>query len=202
MSLQKLGTKARQEQIAQAALDVIAAGGLRKLSMATVARRVGLVPSALYRHFKSKAEVLAAAVDLIQMRTQKALDDICEQSPDCAARLKLLLAYHLTISPENEAMERIVFSDAAFSGQLVAKKRVAQVISGYLDRLTGIIRQGQRDGAIRPDAKPATLAIMFVGLFRPLDVLRRVTDDKFDATRHAERAWHIFKDAISTRADG
>jgi len=143
MSFHKLGTDIRQEQITQAAVDVIAAGGLQELSMVTVARRVGLVPSALYRHFKSKAEVLAAVIGLVQTRVHKALDDICEQSSDCATRLKLLLAYHLTVSPENEAMERIVFSDTAFSGRLMAKESVLRCISSYLDRLANIIEQGR-----------------------------------------------------------
>lgn len=66
MATEKLNTQVRKEQIAQAALELVAAGGLMKLSVAAVARRVGLVPSALYRHFKGKDEVLDAALGLIQ----------------------------------------------------------------------------------------------------------------------------------------
>ncbi len=54
MAREKLDTEIRQEQIAQAALSLIASRGIKGLSVAAVARRVGLVPSGIYRHFKGK----------------------------------------------------------------------------------------------------------------------------------------------------
>ena len=46
----------RRQQIAEAALTLVADRGLNRLSVAAVVRRVGLVPSGIYRHFKSKEE--------------------------------------------------------------------------------------------------------------------------------------------------
>ena len=54
MALEKLNSEVRQEQYVQAALGLVAADGLKNLSVARVARRMGLVPSALYRHFPGK----------------------------------------------------------------------------------------------------------------------------------------------------
>ena len=68
MAAEKLKTTIRKEQIVEAALEVIAAQGVRGLSVSRVARRVGLVPSAIYRHFKGKQEVLDAVVSLIERR--------------------------------------------------------------------------------------------------------------------------------------
>ena len=45
IAAKKLGTEIRQEQIAEAALELVASQGVRRLSVAAVARRVGLVPS-------------------------------------------------------------------------------------------------------------------------------------------------------------
>jgi len=60
-----LDTQVRQEQITQAALNLISANGLKGLSVAGVAKRIGLVPSAIYRHFNSKDQIIDATVDLI-----------------------------------------------------------------------------------------------------------------------------------------
>ena len=68
MAEEKLDTQIRREQIAEAALSLVADQGLRRLSVAAVARRVGLVPSGIYRHFKSKDEILAAVLDRIEAR--------------------------------------------------------------------------------------------------------------------------------------
>src|SRR4030066_1931766 len=58
----RVETTVRRDQIARAALALIASRGTHALSVAAVARRVGLVPSAIYRHFRSKDEVLDAAI--------------------------------------------------------------------------------------------------------------------------------------------
>ncbi|HEY6572448.1 MAG TPA: helix-turn-helix domain-containing protein, partial [Candidatus Eisenbacteria bacterium] len=62
MRTRKLATEVRRDQIAAAALQIIAAHGVRGLSLAAVARRVGLVPSAIYRHFAGKDEILDATL--------------------------------------------------------------------------------------------------------------------------------------------
>ncbi len=68
MSEEKLDTQIRREQIAEAALQLVASQGLRRLSVAAVARRVGLVPSGIYRHFRSKDEILSAVLERIEQR--------------------------------------------------------------------------------------------------------------------------------------
>jgi len=46
----KTKTEIRQEQIAQAALRLIAKHRYHQLSVASLAKEVGVVPSAIYRH--------------------------------------------------------------------------------------------------------------------------------------------------------
>jgi len=65
VAAEKLDTKTRQDQIAEAALEMLGTHGVGELSMADIARRVGLVPSAIYRHFRGKDEVLDAVLELI-----------------------------------------------------------------------------------------------------------------------------------------
>ena len=66
MATEKLDTQVRREQIVQAALSLIGTHGLRRLSVASLARRIGLVPSALYRHFKGKDDVIEAVLQHIR----------------------------------------------------------------------------------------------------------------------------------------
>ena len=68
MAEEKLDTQVRRQQIAEAALELVANRGLRGLSVAAVARRVGLVPSGIYRHFKNKGEILDAVLDRVEAR--------------------------------------------------------------------------------------------------------------------------------------
>jgi AcrR family transcriptional regulator len=71
MSTSKFPTQIRRDQIARAALELIASEGMKKFNVSGLAHRVGFTPSAIYHHFKGKDEILDAVLDLLQ-RTQEA----------------------------------------------------------------------------------------------------------------------------------
>ena len=58
MGTEKIQTQIRKDQIVRAVLDLISRHGLKALNVAAVAAEIGLVPSALYRHFKGKEEMV------------------------------------------------------------------------------------------------------------------------------------------------
>ncbi len=106
MRARKLNTQIRKEQIARAALDLIGRGGLQGLSIAAIARRVGLVPSAIYRHFKSKGHVLDAIPDLFREALLGNVRVVREASSDALEHLRQLLAQHVRLIRENRGIPR------------------------------------------------------------------------------------------------
>lgn len=198
MSEEKLDTEIRREQIAEAVLSFVAAHGVSRLSMAQVARRVGLVPSGIYRHFKNKDEMILAALDRIEARLQANIRAAAEENPDPVEQLRGLLIRHVRVIREGRAVPRIIFSDDAHSGHPGRKQRVQQILGAYLGRIAELVRQGQEEGKIRPELDPPTAALMLIGIVVPAGILWHVTDGKFDVTKHAERAWQIYHRAIAT----
>jgi AcrR family transcriptional regulator len=57
MRATKAKTAIRQEQIARAALKLLALKGWQSVSLAAIAKEVGVVTSAVYRHFAGKEEL-------------------------------------------------------------------------------------------------------------------------------------------------
>jgi AcrR family transcriptional regulator len=192
MALEKLNSEVRQEQFAQAALGLVAAGGLKSLSVARVARRVGLVPSALYRHYPGKDALLEAVISQIGERLQTNVAKVLEQTPDPLERLRQLLMAHVRVIRENEGILRIIFSDELHNGRPELKEQVWKMVSGYLKRVAEIIARGQKDGQIRPDLDPDTVSAMFLGLIQPAAILWHLSGGKFDVTRHVQKAWPAF----------
>lgn len=66
---------------AQAALDVIDESGLEKLSLAQVAKKLGVQPPSLYYHFKNKSELLqeVARVMLVRVPPMPKRDESYEE---------------------------------------------------------------------------------------------------------------------------
>ena len=77
---------------AEAALHLVAEAGLRGLTVDALAARLGATKGSFYWHFKSRDELLAAALDRWEQRataeTIKGLDAV----PDARRRLQLMLA--------------------------------------------------------------------------------------------------------------
>jgi AcrR family transcriptional regulator len=195
----KLHSEIRQEQIAHAALAVVAERGLRQLNIASVAERVGVVPSALYRHFKGKDAIVDTVLALVRERLLENVRMVTVAVADPLEQLRLLLARHVQFIVDNEAVPRIVFSQEIYEGRAGRRRAMFRAIQGYLDRVADIVRRGQEQGRIRQDLDPATVAVMFLGLIQPAAILWQMSGGEFDVKRHAERAWQVFVDAIRTR---
>jgi AcrR family transcriptional regulator len=197
MADEKLDTLVRQEQIAEAALSLVASHGVRRLSMAAVARRVGLVPSGIYRHFKSKDEMLAAVLDLIERRLLANVQAARDDSENALERLHGVFIRHIRFIREGRAIPQIIFSDDMHSGSPQRKGRVGQIVAAYLGQIRRCVEEGQQQGSIRGELDPDTVALMFLGTIAPAGVLWHLTDGGFDVTRHAARVWPMFQNAIA-----
>ena len=199
MSAEKLDTKIRQDQIIRAAMDLIAAHGLKGLSMAGLARRIGLVPSAIYRHFRSKDDLIDAMLDFIRAGLLDIVASSRHDTEDAEACLRVLLTRHITFIRENHVAPRIIFSEEVYSGKPERKHKLYDIISEYLESVRVIVEDGQEDNIFRSDVTPQTVAIMFLGLIQPVAIMWHLSDGGFDVTKHAEKTWHMFKDAIKNK---
>ncbi|MEB2310187.1 MAG: TetR/AcrR family transcriptional regulator [Candidatus Brocadiaceae bacterium] len=199
MSSEKLDTEVRQDQITQAALNLIASHGFRELSMVKIARKVGIVPSAIYRHFKNKEEVLDAAFDQVQGRLYDNVGIVCNETSEPLDRLKRLLIYHVKLIRESQGILRIVLSEDIYNGHSERRIKVYNIIKGYLDKIDKIVSQGQQEGKIRQDIDAATISLMFLSIIQQAAILWHISNGKFDVTRHAEKAWRIFNEYLEMK---
>ena len=196
MATEKLDTELRQEQLAQAALSLITTHGLKGLSVARVARRVGLVPSAVYRHFESKDELLNAVLELIRERLNANVVQASQDGTDALQILRRLVMAHVRLIRENEGILSVVFSDEVHNGRPERKAQVHSIIQGYLRRVAQVVSRGQQQGHIRPDADPGTVSLMFLGVIQPAALLWHLSDGGFDVTQHVERAWDLLSQSL------
>jgi AcrR family transcriptional regulator len=196
---QKLDTEVRQEQIARAALAVVARYGLRRLNIAQVARIVGVVPSALYRHFPSKDAIIDTVMGLVRERLLENVRAVTNAVSDPFEQLQLLLKRHVQFIAENQALPRIIFSEQAYEGRPGRRRVMFRTIQAYLDKVADIVRNGQAAGRMRKDLDASTVAVMFLGLIQPAAILSHMSEGEFDVTGHTERAWEIFVEAIRAR---
>ena len=192
MRAAKINTEVRQEQIAEAAMEMIAAGGLSGLSIAGIAARVGIVPSAVYRHYKGKEAVLDAVLDLLRSRMLANVEAVRAETPDALERLRSLLVRHMMMLAATPAFTHVVFAHFSQGDHVERWSGLHDMMCAYLQEIARIIEQGQQEGVIRNDIPSRTAAVLFIGLVLPAAMLHRLSGGEFDPSAHVNAAWPVF----------
>jgi AcrR family transcriptional regulator len=180
-----------------AAMELIGSEGVNSLSISAIAERVGIVPSAFYRHYASKDDVLDAILEQLRTRLMGNIEAVRKEGKNAPERLKRLMVRHVSLLARNRAIPQVVFSDSIHAGDPQRKAKVQGIVSGYLSEVRRIITEGQKDGSIRKGLPPETVAAMFLGIILPTAVFQKVIGGKLDVERYVANAWSVFERGIT-----
>lgn len=191
---------ARRDQIAQAVLALAAEQGTAAISVAAVAHRIGVAPSALYRHFESKDAMLAATLERLAQRMSANIARARERAPGPLAALERLLLLQIDLIREHRGLPFVVFAEsAAHTGD--HRERFLEFLVAFRAGLAGLFREAQDAGEVRTDVPAENLAVSFIGLYVPPAILWNLTRGRFDIAAQARRAWTVFRDGVRPAPD-
>jgi len=196
MSAPKLSTELRREQIARAALELYVREGAEGFSVAKLSKSVGLVPSAIYRHFHGKEEVLEASMDVLRDKLFGLVEAARDESSDPVRTLELLLKKHAALITSGKAVPHVLMSADTSRGHEKRRAKLHKIFRGYMSRIGRIASEGQALGLIRKDVEPETIALLFAGMIQPAALMRSIQGKKFDLMAHVSQSWEIFAGAI------
>ena len=197
MRAAKINTELRQEQIIEAAMSLIVSEGFSNLSIAGIAARVGIVPSALYRHYPSKEAVLGAVLEHLRLRMLGNVKAVCLESPLALERLRLLLVRHMSMLVGTPALTPIVFAHFSQAANVERWSGLRDTVYAYLQEVARIIEQGQADGTICSEISSSTAAMMFIGLIFPAVMLHKLSGGDFDPMQQINAAWPVFRRGLT-----
>jgi AcrR family transcriptional regulator len=196
MSLEKLSTRVRQEQIAEAALALVNERGMGALSMAAVARRVGIVPSGIYRHYRNKSDLVAAVLGLIRKRLEDNFESLRKTAGGPLDKLEALLERHVGLIHENHAIPRIIFSEEVIGGHPDKRRQLYEIIERVIGQVSVLLEEGQERGEIRTDLTPDRLAVIFLGIIQPAAIIWHLSRGRLDLLTHTKNAWDFYREGL------
>ncbi|WP_448383697.1 TetR/AcrR family transcriptional regulator [Desulfosoma sp.] len=197
-----LGTSGgRKAEIAEKALRLVNQEGLKRLSVARLAEALGVVPSALYRHYPHKDAILDAVVELVGERLAEHVEKVRREHFSALSRLDALLAQHVLLITSNQAIPRILFSEEVIGDADHRRARLGDIIHSHVMRIAAIIAEGQEEGEIRSDIAAEAAAVMFLGIVQPAAILWHVSGGRFDFSAHARTAWKLYRECLQPRKD-
>ncbi len=174
-------TEVRQEEIVRAAFEIVEQIGLDKLNINNIAAKIGLVPAAIYRHFKGREEIIAALIEYIDNRLRYNLSQIEALDNTPIVKLHTLFELHVTLLKEEAAIPRVLYFLLSSDRSPELNASMLSVIGFYFEQVKILLMRGQEEGEISPEIDATAAAMMFIGMIQPLAILsqtnRVILDD-------------------------
>ncbi len=186
----------RREQIAIAALELLAEVPVGGLSTRMIARRVGISQPGLFRHFRSRDGILLEAIALTRGQLAGLAEAVLEQQADALQKLGALARGLLTHIEHNPGLPRLLMSDAhPHDGPVrVALKQLLGMQHGLA---TELIRQAQAQGTIdRQRVDPKRAATLFVGFLQGVSLQWQMADRKLPLAEEADPLFTLWLDGV------
>jgi len=156
----------KQREIIQAALDIVNREGYSKCTIRNVAARVGVTEPAVYRHFKSKLELLTVMLQELQAAILPSLTLPAGEGQtleDCLGAFAGRLFAALTERPEYGIF---LFFEEAFHQEGDLKPTLLGMMERVQKQLSGSMAGLQTRGLCRTDLPPESLALLLMGTLR------------------------------------
>lgn len=161
---------ARRDQIVAAALDLLAATPLERLTTRAIAAAVGVSQPALFRHFRSREAILQAVVELVRAQLEGEVlallsppADLPPPSPLAkSAALARTLIGHVVRYP---GLPRLLFADLALDAPEL-RVAVRQLVSMQQALVAELVAEAQRQGQVAQSVDPAAASSLFVAMLQ------------------------------------
>jgi len=191
----------RKEEIIEKTLELAAEEGVTRLTTQTIADRVGIAQSTIFKHFKTRDAIFSAAINWIASQIFRLLDQTSRESTTPAERLRYLIDRHLTMVSKHRGVPRLLFSDRLHLESPHLKKALQQVMARYMALVSEIISEGVEQGQFRKDADPDETARCFVALLQGLILRWSIFDFSFPIEKEGEPLWRFLWSSLAPRQE-
>lgn len=158
----------RRDDILDAALALAFEGGPNRVTTVAIAQRLGLTQPALYRHFRSKADLWAAITE--RLGAEVSANIAAAEAADSPAieRLKALVLGHLAIIQRTPALPEIMVTRDPNSADALVRTAMQARMGEFQHALSRLCAEAHADESLKPDADPQDVATLIMGVLQSL----------------------------------
>lgn len=156
----------RQLEIIQAAGKLLASKGLSGLTVKTLAAEMGFVESALYRHFKSKDDILVLMLEYLYQNIQERFEPILAQEVDAKTKLVQIFDSQFRYFKDNPHFVIVVLSDGLIDESEGMRNQIIKMILYKIQIINELVSQCITNGNMEPVLPQETLIHFLMGGFR------------------------------------
>jgi AcrR family transcriptional regulator len=196
MVQKRRSTAIRKQQIIDAARKLIIRKGSEHLTVRALAKEVGLTEAAIYRHFKSKREILSFLMNHIMDGMLLDMDRTLANGMESLETVGCALRQHLSEIEQRKGMSFQIIAEIISLGDKRLNREVYEKLQMYIARLGQLLSQGSSSGHIRGDLDLEACATLLFGMIQGLVNIWALGGYNFDLAAKYESMWRIYQLAI------
>ncbi len=169
----------RQIEIMEAATLRIDKFGIQELTIKNLASDLSLSEAALYRHFKSKNEILLGLLTYFILEMNERLEVILEEKEEKpSVLLKKIFMSQLKTFVQKPAIVSVIFSEGIFQFNKELSDKVSTMMALMQNNINALIIRGQNEGVYAKLLEPETITTIIMGSMRMVVLKWKLSGNK------------------------
>lgn len=190
----------RQQEIVESVRRIITSKGIENLTIHEIARDLKITDGAIYRHFKSKKEIISLLIDDIEKTLLTAIESAAEKAKEPLDKLEGILSSHLSYAEQRKGVSFIVINETLNFQDKSLQRKMFGVIHRYLKKIKEILLEGIKSGTFRKDLDIVSAGIAFFGMVQSMVTLWSLSGFKYSFTKsRLEKIFDIYKKGVIAR---
>ncbi|OOP55046.1 MAG: hypothetical protein AYP45_17040 [Candidatus Brocadia carolinensis] len=193
-------TAIRRQQIVDIIRSIISSRGIEHVTISEIAGKIGTTKGAIYRHFKSKRDILSLLIDNIEETLMEALDSAMVEN-DPIQNLKNILFAQLILAKNRRKTSFVVIMGAMQFSDPFIRKKILKLIQKYLGRIEKLLLNAIGLGLLKRDIDPKMSAIVFMGLIQSTITVWSYKNFNFVPQKIHTHIWNVYCQGIGASSD-
>jgi len=175
----------RQLEIIEAAGKILTASGVSGLTIKNLAKEMQFSESAIYRHFKSKEDIIIAMLNYLADDIDKRLSNL-DNSSTPEEKFKALFVEQFRFFKLNPHFVVAVFSDGLMEESQVINEALLKLMNVKIKHLMPIVMEGQQKGIFTNAITTDEVMHIIMGTFKLQMFKWRIANFEFDIKRSGD----------------
>jgi AcrR family transcriptional regulator len=169
--------------------------GSENVTVRRIAKEIGVSQGAIYRHFKSKREILDFLIDYIE---ENLIGDIEKNDPQANTLdiLKSILKNHISAIEQQKGVSFLVVAEIISLGDRRLNRKIYDVLNKYIVHIGNIFIRGIQAKEIKTGIDPGMAATTFFGIIQGLVSLWALSNYTFTLEEKSPGLWDFFRQSI------
>jgi len=199
MTERRQKTDVRQRQIVSAARKLIVKYGSEHVTVRRVAKEIGVSEGAIYRHFKSKRDVLSLLIDDVENTLIGDIEDYYKPGTNVLDALEKVVLSDVSSVEQRKGVSFQVIAEIVSLGDKKLSNKAYDVINEYIKHIKSILSEGVKSGIVRQDIDLDAAASLLFSIIQGLINIWALSRYSFDLEQRYLPLWNLFRDSIIKR---